>query len=161
ADWTMQRNAPPPEPGGSSAATNAPIDESGTQHWIIAPAPVVEVVLVVGVLVVEPPVVLVEPPVVVVVGADVVDVPPAFVVVVVRGCVVTLEHGVEPDGPTRLATQATNAPLAESIFAVSPVVRQSPFASARAKPFVSAPTQAPRQEAMPGSVMATPLFAAF
>ena len=105
-----------------------------------------------------------EPPVVVVVGADVVDVLVPLVVLVVLepGVVaVTPGHGVEPDGPTRLAMQATNAPVAESIVAVSPVVRQSAFASARAKPFVSAPTQAPRQDAMPGSVSATPLFAAF
>src|SRR5689334_15622875 len=101
----------------------------------------------------------------VVVGAAVVDVLVPLVVLVVLVepgvVVVTLEHGVEPEGPIRLAMQATNAPVAESIVAVSPVVRQSAFASPRAKPFVRAATQAPRQDAMPGSVSATPLFAAF
>jgi hypothetical protein len=109
-------------------------------------------------------VVVVEPPIVVVVGADVVDVLVPWVVLVVLEpgfVVVTLEHGVEPEGPTRLAMQATNAPVAESICAVSPVVRQSAFASARAKPFVSPATHAPRQDAIPGSVSATPVFAAF
>jgi hypothetical protein len=102
--------------------------------------------------------------VVLVVGVVVVDVLVPWVVLVVLEpgvVVVTLEHGVEPDGPTRLAMQATNAPVAESIVAVSPVVRQSAFASARAKPFVSAPTQPPKQDAMAGSVSATPVFAAF
>ena len=118
--------------------------------------------LVVGVVVVAPPVVVVGD--MVVVGADVVDVLVPLVVLVVLvepAVVVTLEHGVEPEGPIRLAMQATNAPVAESIVAVSPVVRQSAFASPRAKPFVRAATQAPRQDAMPGSVSATPLFAAF
>ena len=95
-------------------------------------------VLVVGVVVVAPPVV-------VVVRADVVDVLVPWVVLVVvlepDVVVVTFGHGVEPDGPTRLAMQVTNAPVAESIVAVSPVVRQSAFASARAKPYVSAATQ--------------------
>jgi hypothetical protein len=155
ADWTTQTNAPPDEPGGSFAATNAPSDESGTQHWIIAGAPVVDVVLVVGVVV--------EPPIVVVVGADVVDelVPWVVLVVLEPGFVVTLEHGVEPEGPTRLAMQVTNAPVAESIFTVSPVVRQSPRASARANPFESAATQASRHATIFGSVSSTPDFAAF
>jgi hypothetical protein len=155
ADWTTQRNAPPDEPGGSFDTTNAASDESGTQHWIIAGAPVVDVVLVVLVVVVEPGNVVVV--------ADVVVVPVVCVVVVVldEGLVVTLEQGVEPDGPTRLATQATNAPVAESIFAVSSVVRQSPLASARAKPFASAVTQASEQNAMLGSVSAMSALAAF